>query len=55
MPSVIARIVFTAPGDLRWSILLLHILFLPPALLVTCLGLVPYRIEVQRLNPLEIA
>ena len=30
--------VFTSPDDLRWSIILLHIVFLPPALAVTWLG-----------------
>ena len=42
--------VFTSPGDLRWSILLLHLVFMPLALGVTWLGLRPYRREVQRLN-----
>jgi MFS family permease len=42
--------VFTSPDDLRWSIMLLHIVFLPAALIVTWLGLKPYRAEVERLN-----
>jgi len=42
--------VFTSPDALRWSILLLHILFLPAALAVTLLGWKPYRREVERLN-----
>jgi len=55
LTGAVNDVVFTAPDDLRWSILLLHILFLPPALIVTWLGLTPYRSEVQRLNALEIA
>lgn len=42
--------VFTSPEDLRWSIMLLHIVFLPVALLVTWIGWKPYRAEVERLN-----
>lgn len=42
--------IFTSPDDLRWSILLLHIVFLPASLVVTWLGWRPYREEVQRLN-----
>jgi MFS family permease len=42
--------IFTSPEDLRWSIMLLHIVFLPPALLITWLGWRPYREEVERLN-----
>lgn len=42
--------VFTSPADLRWAIMLLHILFLPAALLVTLLGLRPYREAVEALN-----
>lgn len=42
--------VFTAPEDLRWSILLLHVIFLPAALIVTWRGWRPYREEVERLN-----
>jgi MFS family permease len=45
--------VFTSPDDLRWSILLLHIVFLPAALAVTCLGWRPYRDEVRRLNRID--
>lgn len=42
--------VFTSPDDLRWSIMLLHVVFLPAALAVTWLGWKPYREEVERLN-----
>lgn len=42
--------IFTSPDDLRWSIMLLHIVFLPVALAVTWLGLKPFRREVERLN-----
>jgi MFS family permease len=42
--------VFTSPNDLRWSIVLLHVVFLPPALWVTWRGLRPFRAEVERLN-----
>jgi phage gp37-like protein len=35
---------------LRWSIVLLHVVFLPPALWVTWRGLKPFRAEVERLN-----
>ncbi len=42
--------IFTSPNDLRWSIMLLHIIFLPAALAVTMLGWKPYRQEVERLN-----
>jgi MFS family permease len=45
--------VFTSPDDLRWSIVLLHAVFLSPALLVTWLGWKPYRLEVERLNALD--
>jgi MFS family permease len=41
---------FTSPDDLRWSIMLLHIVFLPAALAITWLGWKPYREEVERLN-----
>jgi MFS family permease len=47
--------VFTSPDDLRWSILVLHILFLPTSLAVTWLGWKPYRREVERLNALDQA
>lgn len=47
--------VFTAPDDLRWSIMLLHVVFLPAALVVTWLGWRPYREEVLRLNALDAA
>jgi MFS family permease len=46
---------FTSPDDLRWSIMLLHIVFLPAALLVTMLGLKPYRREVERIEAEEAA
>jgi MFS family permease len=47
--------VFTSPNDLRWSIVLLHVVFLPPALWVTWLGLRPFRAEVERLNAEDAA
>ena len=47
--------VFTSPGDLRWSIVLLHVVFLPPALWVTWRGLKPFRAEVERLNSDDLA
>ncbi|WP_169053497.1 MFS transporter [Alteraurantiacibacter aquimixticola] len=46
---------FTSPEDLRWSILLLHAIFLPAALLVTLIGWKPYREEVERLAAEEAA
>lgn len=46
---------FTHPDDLRWSIMLLHIVFLPAALVVTGLGWRSYRREVLRLNALDAA
>ncbi|OYX61789.1 MAG: hypothetical protein B7Y88_15010 [Sphingomonadales bacterium 32-64-17] len=42
--------IFTSPDDLRWSIMLLHVVFLPAALAITWLGLKPFRKEVERLN-----
>jgi MFS family permease len=42
--------VFTSPGELRWSLMLLHAIFMPLALWVSWLGLKPYRAEVERLN-----
>ena len=42
--------VFTSPDDLRWSIVLLHVVFLPVSLWVTWTGLRPYRAEVRRLD-----
>ena len=42
--------IFTSPNDLRWSIVLLHVVFLPIALLATWFGLKPYREHVARLN-----
>ncbi len=42
--------IFSSPDDLRWSILLLHIVFLPAALAVTLLGWRPYRREIERLQ-----
>jgi MFS family permease len=53
--GMVTDYVFTSPEDLRWSILLLHLIFLPAALIVTWLGLKPYRKEVQRLNALDAA
>lgn len=47
--------IFTSPDDLRWSIMLLHFVFLPAALIVTWLGLRPYRLEVERLNAADAA
>lgn len=47
--------VFTSPDDLRWSIMLLHLVFLPAALVVTWFGWRPYREEVQRLNAQDAA
>ncbi len=47
--------VFTSPDDLRWSIVLLHVIFLPPALWVTWRGLKPFRAEVERLNAEDAA
>jgi MFS family permease len=47
--------VFTSPDDLRWSLMLLHVIFMPPALVVTWLGLKPYRREVERLNAEDAA
>ena len=47
--------IFTSPGDLRWSIMLLHIVFLPAALVVTIFGWKPYRQEVERLNAEDAA
>ena len=48
-------IVFASPGDLRWSIVLLHVVFMPLALAVTWLGLKAFRAEVQRLNAEDAA
>ena len=42
--------VFTSPDDLRWSLMLLHVVFMPASLVITWLGLKPYRAEVGRLN-----
>jgi hypothetical protein len=47
--------VFTSPGDLRWSIMLLHTVFMPIALAVTWLGLRAFRGEVNRLNAEDAA
>lgn len=47
--------VFTSPDDLRWSLMLLHAVFLPLALAVTWLGVKPYRAEVDRLNAEDAA
>jgi len=51
--GVVTDYVFTSPDDLRWSILLLHVAFLPAALVVTWLGWKPYREEVERLNRVD--
>jgi MFS family permease len=51
--GLVTDYVFTSPDDLRWSIMLLHIVFLPAALIVTSLGWKPYREEVRRLNALD--
>ncbi len=48
--AVTTDYVFSSPDDLRWSILLLHMVFLPAALAATLLGWKPYRREVERLN-----
>jgi MFS family permease len=45
--------VFTSPDDLRWSIVLLHVVFLPLSLGITWLGLKAFRAEVERLNAAE--
>ena len=45
--------IFTSPDDLRWSIMLLHVVFLPLSLVVTWLGLKAFRGEVERLNSEE--
>jgi hypothetical protein len=45
--------VFTSPNDLRWSIVLLHAVFLPISLGVTWLGLKAFRTEVTRLNQID--
>jgi hypothetical protein len=47
--------VFTSPDDLRWSIVLLHVVFLPLSLGITWLGLKAFRAEVKRLNAVEAA
>jgi MFS family permease len=47
--------VFTSPDDLRWSIVLLHVIFMPLALWVSWLGLKPFRGEVERLNAEDVA
>ena len=41
---------YASLNDLRWSIVLLHVVFLPIALLATWFGLKPYREHVARLN-----
>jgi hypothetical protein len=48
-------LVFTSPDDLRWSIVLLHVVFMPLALWATWLGLKPFRAEVERLNAGDLA
>jgi MFS family permease len=47
--------VFTSPDDLRWSIMLLHAVFMPLALWASWLGLKPFRAEVERLNAEDAA
>ena len=47
--------VFTSPDDLRWSLMLLHAVFMPLALVVTWIGLKPFRREVERLNAHDAA
>jgi MFS family permease len=42
--------IFTSPDDLRWSIVLLHVVFLPLSLAITWFGLKAFRHEVERLN-----
>ena len=51
--GMVTDYVFTSPDDLRWSILLLHCIFLPAALVVSWLGWEPYREEVRRLNAVD--
>jgi len=51
--GLVTDYVFTSPDDLRWSIMLLHVIFLPTSLVVTWLGWKPYREEVHRLNALD--
>lgn len=46
---------FTSPEDLRWSIMLLHVVLLPAALVVTMLGVKPFRREVERIAAEEAA
>ncbi len=46
--------IFTSPADLRWSIVLLHVVFLPVALVATWLGLKPYREHVERLTAQDL-
>ena len=47
--------VFTSPDDLRWSLVLLHAVFMPLALVATWIGLKPFRREVERLNAEDAA
>ena len=47
--------VFTSPDDLRWSLMLLHAVFMPLALVATWIGLKPFRREVERLNAEDAA
>jgi MFS family permease len=53
--GLVTDYIFTSPDDLRWSILLLHAVFLPASLAVTWLGWKPYREEVRRLNAIDAA
>jgi MFS family permease len=55
LTGVVTDYLFTSPEDLRWSILLLHVILLPSSLAVTWLGWKPYRREVERLNALDRA
>jgi MFS family permease len=55
LTGMVTDFVFTSPNDLRWSILLLHVLFLPTSLAISWLGWKPYRAEIQRLNALDEA
>ncbi|HWW64532.1 MAG TPA: MFS transporter [Sphingomonadaceae bacterium] len=51
--GVVTDYVFTSPDDLRWSIMLLHVIFLPASLIITWLGWKPYRDEVRRLKAID--
>ncbi|MGX7896511.1 MFS transporter [Tsuneonella sp. HG222] len=47
--------IFTSPADLRWSIVLLHVIFLPLAFIATWFGLRPYRETVKRMDAQDLA